>query len=451
MPDTHLHREIAHIAVPVSLETMFQLLLGFIDQVIIGTLGTVAIAAVGLCNSVLAVVYVTLGALGTGTGILVARAHGGGQAQVVARTSSTAAALAGASSLLLALPFVALAGPFLKGLGAAPAVAAAGRTYFPVVLLMLPLATVGAVASATLRSLGRPRIPLAVTLLAVALNTAGAYVLVFGVGPFPRLGLAGAAWATFAAQAVKALLLLRCLYGGRALARWELPPTLAEWRRTNTELLHLAVPLGAKDVSWTFALFGYALLYQRIGTGALAASQIVATLENLFFLASIGLMVAATTLIGQAVGSGDASLAQMRARILLRTGAVTGLAFGALYLSMALLLPIFYPHVGRSVLSIAAGGVVISALFQPVRVRNMILGGGVLPSGGDARSVVIGDALGAFAVGLPLAFLLGFALKWGVWGVFAARGVEEVSKALFFARRAGRLSWAKVAVRPAGA
>ena len=444
LPDTNVHREIARIAVPVGLEMVVQLLLGLIDQVIVGTLGTVAIAAVGLSNSFLGVLGISLASLGAGTSILVSRAHGGGQAEKTARISGVAALLAAVLSLLVAFLFLPFVESFLRGIRAAPEVAAAARPFFQIALLTLPAAVTGSVASATLRSLGQARAPLIATLTAVVINTALGYALVLGAGPFPRLGLAGAAWATLAAQSVRAVLVFQSLYGGRASARWELPRSLAEWRITSADLFRLSVPLGAKDVSWSLGLFCYALLFQRLGTGTLAASQIVSTLENIFLLASIGLMIAATTLIGQAVGRGDPDLAQSRVRALLRVGAVTGWGFGTLYLGTALLLPVFYPHVAGSVRHIAFWGIVISAAFQAVRVRNIILGGGVLPSAGDTRTVMIGDALGAFALGLPLAYLLAFPLHCGVWGIFAARGVEEVSKMLLFSRRAGRLRWADV-------
>ena len=445
--DTHVHREIARIAVPVGLEMVVQLLLGLIDQVIVATLGTVAVAAVGLSESFLGVLGITLASLGAGTSILVSRAHGGGRAAETARVSGVASVLAVALSLLAALPLLPFVGAFLRAVGAAPDVAAAARPFFQIALLTLPAAVAGSVASATLRSLGRARAPLTATLTAVALNTALGYALVLGAGPFPRLGLAGAAWATLAAQTVRAVLVFRALYGGRAPARWELPAGLAEWRGTGAALFRLSVPLGAKDASWSLGLFCYALLFQRLGTGALAASQIVSTLENVFLLASIGLMVATTTLVGQAVGKGDPDLARSRVRALLRAGVRTGWGFGALYLGTALLLPVLYPHVAGSVRHIAFWGIVISAAFQAVRVRNIILGGGVLPSAGDTRTVIVGDAAGAFALGLPLAYLLAFPLHGGVWGIFAARGVEEVAKMLLFSRRASRLRWADVAQR----
>ena len=283
------------------------------------------------------------------------------------------------------------------------------------------------------------------TMIAVSLNTLLGYVLVFGLGPFPALGVAGAAWATLAAQATKAALLLSYLYGRRSRMRWELPPALAEWRRMGSALLQPTLPLAAKELFWSGGMFLYTLLFARAGTSVLAASQIAATLEAVFIVASIGLMTAATILIGQAVGAGDVGLAHTRTRALLRTGALTGLVCSVLYLGTTVLLPSFYPHVEAEVLQIAFWCIVVSSLVHSVKVRNMILVG-ILPSGGDARGVAIGDVVGTCGIGLPLAYLLAFGLGLGVWGILIARAVEEVVKTFFFGWRVGWLGWGKRAV-----
>jgi Na+-driven multidrug efflux pump len=83
-------REIASIAVPVSLEMVIQLVLTFINQIIVGTLGAVAVAAVGLGGSLGFLIFVTLGALGSGTSILIARRHGAADRPASTRPSPSA-------------------------------------------------------------------------------------------------------------------------------------------------------------------------------------------------------------------------------------------------------------------------------------------------------------------------------------------------------------------------
>src|SRR5690349_17489353 len=129
-------------------------------------------------------------------------------------------------------------------------------------------------------------------------------------------------------------------------------------------------------------------------------------------------MTSATTLVGQAIGRADAMLARSRVQALLQTGAITGALSGVVFVCMILPLAFLYPNVGSDVLQIAAWSIVINGIFQAMKVRNMILGGGILPSGGDTTGILMGDFTSMVLVGLPLAFLLAFGLGLGVWGVF---------------------------------
>ncbi len=92
----------------------------------------------------------------------------------------------------------------------------------------------------------------------------------------------------------------------------------------------------------------------------------------------------------------------------------------------------------------AAVGIVVNAVAQVVKVRNMILGAGVLPSGGDVRGVILGDVVSAFLVGLPLAVTLGLHTPLGVLGIFLARVLEECAKVAIFSWRSHRLRWEDV-------
>ncbi len=442
-------RQIARLAVPVSLEFVFQLLLGVIDQVIVGTLGALAVAAVGLSNSVSFIFVLALGTLGGSTAVLVARATGGGRRAGVDRTLGSALLLAAVLALLVGVTLSLVAGPVLHLAGGDARLAPLAAPFLRVSALALLPATLGAVLSGTLRSLGHARTPMVVTLIAMSVNTGLGYLLVFGLGPVPALGILGAAWATLAAQTVKAAILAQQVFGRRALARPALPPA-GDRRAVLAPLLSLAGPLAVTEVAWSVGTFLYTVLFARLGVNALAGSQVANTLEGVFVLGSIGLMSAATTLIGQSVGRGDAAGARRWLARVSRAGLLTGVGFGALFALSALLLPWLYPRLGPEVRAVAITGILLSAVAQPLKVRNMLLGGGALPSGGDGRGVILGDAVGAFAVGLPLA-LLGLHLGWGAAGLFAARGVEEFVKVGIFEWRARRLNWEQLAATHAAA
>lgn len=442
-------REISSIAVPVSLEMVIQLVLTFINQIIVGTLGAVAVAAVGLAGSLTFLFFVTLGALGSGTSILIARRSGAGDPRGVSHALTITVVLGVLLGAVLTAPIVLSSAGLLKLAGGAPEVTRAATPYMQVFMLALVPGMLGWIFSGALRSLGHARTPLVATIVSVVIESLLAYGLVFGVGPLPRLGIVGAAWAVVIANIYKVLHLAYQIYGPRHLARLELPSG-GIWTDYLKPLLTLSAPLAFTEFAWTLGGFLYASVFARVGTDALAASQIAGTLEGIFIVGSFGLMTAATVLIGKALGAGDARGAETWLTQVSRIGLYTALVFGFLYALSGLLVPALFPKVGAEVHQIALIGIVISAATQVFKVRNMIIGGGVLPSAGDGKGVIIGDVVGSFVVGLPLAFLLGLHTPLGVWGVFVARSFDEIAKVLIFEWRKRRVNWQKLATEQQG-
>ncbi len=434
-------REIARIAVPVSLEFTLMLVLNFVNQVVVGALGATAIAAVGFAGSLTFIVVVTLGALGASVSILVSRAYGAGRRGEMNSTVSAALLLAGVLTGLVAVPLVAASPQLLHLTGASAAVAAVGSGYLRLTALALVPTVLGAVLSGVMRSLGHARSPMVATFITVVLNTVLGYALVFGLGPFPRLGVAGAGWATLITATLKVAILLGQLYGPRRLAGWAWPQGRAGWKTVLAPLFVLAAPLGITELAWSGGTFLYNVVFQKLGDEALAAAQIVNTLEGVFIVGSLGLMSATTALVGRSLGRGDAPAAVAWVQRLLRMGLRTGAGFGLLFALSALLLGLLFRQAGAEVRHLATLGILINAAFQVVKVRNMIVGAGILPSGNDTGGVILGDVVGAFVVGLPLAVLLGLYTPLGVTGVFVARVVEECVKMGIFAWRARKLRW----------
>ena len=416
--------------------------MGLVDQIIVALLGTLAVAGVGFANSVFFILFITLNAIGGGTSILVARAFGASDRAGASRLLGAALSLGIVVSALLALPLILGGAGFLNWVGATPEVADTGGPFLSVVAVSLPFITAAAIFSGALRSTGHARTPMTVTMLAVVLNTLLGYALVTGFGPFPKLGVVGVGIATTVSYALRAGLLAWLTYG-RGILTATLPRTLAKWKRALAPLLPLSLPMAATELAWSGGTFVYALLAGRIGTAALAGMQISNTLEGVFVIASLGLGSAATVLIGQSLGSGKPAGAAAWASKIRRSGVGVALVCGALFACTAPLLGILFPHVNDAARQFALISILVNAAFQVIKVQNMLLGIGVLPGANDPRGVLIGDVVAAFAVGLPLAYLLAFPLGLGFWGLIIARITEESAKLLIFQWRARKIVWAQ--------
>jgi len=272
-------------------------------------------------------------------------------------------------------------------------------------------------------------------------------MLVLGFGPIPSFGVAGAGWATLFSQSARCLALILFLYSNKKGVRWVWPLPGSKLGVTAGKLLRLTGPIALSEVLWGMSTFLYAVVFTRLGTTTLAASQIVLSLENIFIVASAGLAPAAVAVIGQALGVGSLSAAKANAWLTIRFGLLVAFVLGSLYASSSLLLPSLYPKVGQNVLHLAFWGVLLMAVTQPAKVLSSVLGNGVLASGGDTRFVLLGNLVGTYAVGLPGAVWLGLLAPFGFFGVFASKVLEEGVKAACFLLRFLRTRWYEHALK----
>lgn len=443
-----IRREILKLAVPVSLESSFQLGLGFINQVIVGTLGTATIAAVGLSNNVMFIGILCLNTLAAGCAILASRARGRGDQAAVARISSISMLFALGISLLLAAPLALLARPFLDGVGANAEVAGIGGPFLSLIALTLPLITLSVVSSAIFRTLGHPRLPMVITIVSVALTPLLSWLFVIPL----EMGAPGAAWASLITQGLRTAVLLGYLFASRFGIRWSWPG-LAQARQILGQMGPLVLPLFITELVFSGGSFLYALYFERLGTESLAVFQIVNTLEGVFITASFGLNSAATILVAQAIGRRDESGIWRMSGGIWVLGLWCALIFGSLFAFMGLLLPLLYPNTTAQVHTWGLWAIVVSALFMPVKVSNMLFFG-ILSSGGDTRYLLLSDVVTVFVVGLPLAYWLAFGLDLGLWGIFLGRlGGEELVRVSMFVWRYRQGRWFKLEPNlvPAGA
>jgi putative MATE family efflux protein len=428
------YRKILGLALPVGLETVFQTSLGAVDQVIVGYLGASAVAGVGLSNSVSFLVMLVYSAIGIGSGVLIAQAFGRKNMGEVSATAVLAQTIAGVFGVCTALPIALFPEVILHWIGAQEDVAREAAGYFRLFAASAPLVVMSSVSTATFRSLSDTRTPMIITMGAAALNTLFGFFLVLGISPFPKLGVLGAGVATLLAQAVRCVILLITLYRRSEGPKWQWP-WCSGMQTILRRLFEVTYPLALSEMLWGASAFGYTVVFARLGTRALAASQIVMVLENLIIAAGSGLAPAAVASIGQAIGAGSIRGAKKNAAIVLRLGVFAGLLFTILLIGTSLLLSILYPRVGKDVLQVAFWGILIAACVQPAKILNSILGNGILPSGGDTKFVLAGHLIGSYLVGLPAAVLLGIFTGLNARGVFSARALEEIIKVTAFLLR----------------
>lgn len=422
---TSFRRAVLRLAVPAALQSMLQASFGAVDQIMIGQLGSVSVAGVGLAGKFSGLVSVAVAAVGAAAGIMISQYLGQRNAAAVRRSFFANLALAlGVAGLFAAL--CALLPEPVMGLytrDAATVRAAAG--YLRIVAASyLPMA--GATLLSTLfRCVERPALPLWAGIASALLNTALNYLLIFGRCGFAPLGARGAAVATAASQGANCLLMLLML---RAVARrWRgssLRPERGTARFNWRSYAAMLLPLLACEVVWSLGENVYAAIYGHMGTTSSAAMTLLNPVQGVMIGALCGLSQAAGVLVGKRLGGGDPDGAYWAARRLLLYGAVGAAALSAVIaLGSGAYVRLF--QVEDAVRQLTRRILLAYALVAPFKVLNMILGGGILRSGGRTRYVMRIDLIGTWGFGVPLGLLAAFALRWPVPRVYFLLSLEE--------------------------
>jgi putative MATE family efflux protein len=295
-------RAILLLSVPMVLEMLMESVFAVVDVFFVAKLGSEAVATVGLTESMLTLVYTVAMGLGIGATAMVARRTGEHDQEGASRAAMQALILGLIVSILLGVSGVLLAPYLLRLMGASTGVIAQGTGYTRVMLGGNASVLFLFLINAVFRGAGDAAIAMRVLWLANLINIALGPCLIFGVGPFPELGVAGAAIATTIGRGTGALYAFTRLVrgGGRiTLARRHLRVEPAIMLR----LLRLSVSGAFQIFIGMASWIGLVRIISGFGSEALAGYTIGMRVIIFALLPSWGMSNAAATMVGQALGA----------------------------------------------------------------------------------------------------------------------------------------------------
>ena len=362
-------------------------------------------------------------AVTTGSMALAAQARGTGDDRELSEVARQSLSLAVIMSLILgALGFLG-AKPLLTFLnsGGDPEAVALGTVYLQILFGSTTFLLLNLTINSLMQGAGDTVTPLYLSGAMNVLNVGISYLLMFGPGPFPELGVAGIAWGTALSSGLASLAGLVIIYSGRNRVRL-LPgsyrPNLERFR----QILSIGVPSGLQGI----ARNGAQILVVRIvtstaaGTYGASALAIGLQVESLAFMPGLALSIAATSLVGQSLGAWQTRDARERGNVALWVGmAIMSLLGLILFLFAAPLVRLFDPSAHPTVVAAGTSYLRINALSQPLLAVAMVLNG-TLRGAGDTRPGLVGTVVGRWLVVVPSAWLLAHGLGMGVDGVWWA-------------------------------
>jgi len=417
-----LNRSILLLAIPMVLEMVLESLFAVVDVFWVSRLGADAIATVGLTESVLMLVFAVGMGLGMSTTAMVARRVGEKNTDGAAISAVQAVFLGLVTSLVIGVPCLLLAPRILELMGASPAIVATGANYTRIALGGSGVVLMLFLNNAIFRGAGDAAIAMRLLWVSNILNLVLDPCLIFGLGPFPKLGVTGAALATFSGRGIGVL------YQFYRLAR-------------GTERLHIAarhVRLHA-DVLWRLvrvsisgilqflisqaSWIGLVRIVSLFGASAVAAYTIGIRIVIFAILPSWGLSNAAATLVGQNLGAKRVDRAR---QAVWRTGLWNMIFLG----SVGVVFIIFAPTI---IGLFTNDPVVVPAAVNCLRIfscGNIAYAYGMVlmqafNGAGDTVTPTYINVVGFWMLQIPLAWWLAMHTRLGANGVFASVVVAQ--------------------------
>ncbi|MGL4800431.1 MAG: MATE family efflux transporter [Cellulosilyticaceae bacterium] len=427
MKDKAFLATLVAIAVPIVVQNLISSSLNMIDTLMIGRVGQEEIAAVGLANQLFMLIMLGLTGICAGSGIFISQYWGKKDTKNIKKMLGLALVAGVIYSLVVTVLVQLFPTACIAFFNKEPRILTLGTDYLKMVSISYVFTAITFAYSFSLRSIGRTKLPMVASGVAVAINIVGNAVFIFGLLGVPAMGVVGAALATLIARIVESIIIVAWVY----IQKYELAGTVRELFIIPKELVQKSfVPtmsIIANELCWGLGAIVYTKAYGYIGSEAVTTIQIANTVTNFFLVVIFAMASAALTIVGNAIGEGDHEKAKLYSRRIVFISLSVGII---LCLGIAVTAPLIVmcfkvtPNVSAMTIRI----LLINALILIPRIYNIIMIIGIFRGGGDTVCSVFLEAGTMWLIGVPLSFLGAY-----VWGlrleyVVALLMMEEVVK-----------------------
>jgi putative MATE family efflux protein len=358
----------------------------------------------------------------------VARFTGAGEPEDANTVVKQSMIVGGLLSVLFAFIGFFLSEWFIVVMGADADVVEAGAAYLQITMaasfFMISMFTI----SGALRGAGDSRTPMWVSGGINVINVVLSYGLIFGKLGMPAMGIAGAAWGVTISRAVGTVILLWFLVGGKGVvsirgrAGWAPDLTLI-WR-----MLRLGLPTMVEQLLMSGGMLIFAVISISLGTAIYATQRITFQVTALTYMPGFGYAMAATAVVGQYLGAKRPDLSEHANTHCVRMGAILMTVIGIACAVLGRPLMRFFTD-DPAMIAIGVEALWVVNLAWPTMAISQVLAGS-LRGAGDTRFPMYTTFLGVWVMRLPLSYLFGPILGWGLSGLYLALSADSAARAV---------------------
>ncbi len=440
--DVTFLRKTVMIALPVAMQGMLNTVVNLVDNLMIGSLGSTAIASVGLANKVFFVFTLLVFGVNSGSGILAAQYWGNKDVKNIRRVLGAALTLAVTAAVVFMIPAFLMPEMMMRIFTTSQASIEMGAAYLAVAAFSYPCTALTNTYVAMLRAVNRVKEPVVISCIAILTNICFNYIFIFGKFGAPAMGVVGAALATLIARVTEVILILCVVYLGKTPLACRLKELFGWSREFLIKFFVTALPVIINEFVWGLGTTVYSMAYGRMGDDAVAAITIATTIQDIVVVLFQGLSAATAVILGNEMGAGKLKRAEGYARNFFILQFMVTMATALFCVGMRWsFISLYQPGISDEVAASVSRCIIVFGLFMPFKMFNYVNVVGVLRSGGDTAMCLFIDTSGVWFIGIPLAFIGGLVLKKPIHIVYAMVMLEEVYKAVIGYARYRKKKW----------
>ena len=438
---SEFYRSFLTIGIPLMIQQLISSSLNFIDNLMIGRLGTEFIAAVGFANSVYRILDLFLFGLCSGMGVFIAQYFGKKNFEMIRRILGKLVLAGITLSLIFSIiTFIGaekIIGIFTKE----PQVLAIGVSYIRRALFSYTFYAISFSVGFCLRAMGLTRIPMISASIGVTANTFFNYCLIYGNFGFPRLEERGAAIATVMARMLELSTILFIVYKKDFNLKGNLQSYLNLPKALMKEIIKISTPVFLTEMLWILGVVSLSVAYSRLGTTQAACVQIADIITAISSVLFMGISNSASVIIGHTIGKGDKN------KVIAYSRKILQIAFGMAIVSLMLvqgltntIVSLYHLPPETHIMAVRTMRTV--GMFVFLKMINWTLLIGLFRAGGDTKVAFCLDIFPLWFYAVPVAFI-GAYYKVPVYILVGVADFYEVIKLISSLFRYKTLKWIK--------
>lgn len=435
-----------NMAWPSIVESFFVAFAGLVDSLMVSSLGSYAVAAVGLTTQPKFVGLSLFFALNVAISALVARRRGEEKQEAANRILSTAIVFIIVAAIVLSILLVALAGPIIDLCGSTPETHDSAVAYFRIIMGGMIFNCVQMGINSAQRGAGNTKITMRTNVTSNTVNIIFNYLLIGGHFGFPALGIHGAALATVLGTVVACIMSILSILkpDGFISLPYIMKNRVLPAVTSFVNLVHVGYSVFFEQILMRIGFMLTAIMAARQGTDAMAAHQVGMNIMGLSFSFGDGLQAAAVALIGRSLGAGDKELAKEYGRICRMFGGVISACLAVLYFVGARpLMSLFFAEehivaIGVNIMRV----IIFVVVFQISQVVYM----GCLRGAGDTFYTAVASTISVTFIRTLGSYLGGYTFGLGIVGIWLGVLADQVSRFIFASTRFKKGRWTEIKI-----